>query len=770
MKSNKIMRSLFLSILWLVSGINLCLAITDSNQTNNVKTIQIDVEASRDFDIIFVPVDKKLGSYQENVVAYHSFIKSTYPVSDSGLSLGIKSRIFDSKNITNIQNTAQAKGLLKRLYKEGRLSGSTDRVVGVVPSGWFIEHGDPNTEGIAYFSPGHAIRAVIVEEAIGGYVAAHELGHTLGLCDEYSASVWNSQDTILGTCPNGDKNSSDGSLDSDCLDGITGCDLTTQRIVVPSANHSAGNITMNNFMGNSANETQRWIDVDSYNHLLLQFTRGLNIIQIHYAILIAGRISKNGSVELDPSYIIEETTFSNESTTGSYIIEIRNETGTFFNISFEPDFMLTGIDGNTTELNDTDFAFVLPYSFNVTQVIVRQNGTLKATKNISINSPIADLSTPQGGYIFRNPFVANWTASDGDNDTLLYAVLVSQDGGDNFSVYELDLNDKNITIDNRFFENSTKSVVKVLVTDGVNTNSTVSANFTIIPSSFIINNVTDLTPNVTSKVFESFVENDGNVILDNVTWMFDTGDGSVISSSKNMTLNVSEEAVLFIEEDYPDMTQRTTNTSTNTLYMHEEKTLVINPQVLAANVTNLSVVYSSGLVRVFELVFVNDATSSYAFNWSVNTGEAIINSTQSTTMEAGSVGRVLVEYTYTNPGDYTVIGTALTSANSDNATLAISVTVSPFEVKNLKNLTNTSSNVIEFFINNTGSSAITNVNWTVNNGQANISAKNLLNISVAESALVLVTHNYTSSGSFNVNATAYNASYTDSENITITIP
>lgn len=73
-----------------------------------------------------------------------------------------------------------------------------DRYIGLT-KGDLSPHGEADVVGWA------AGEQAIVVESDDPYVTAHEIGHTFGLCDEYSYSVWLQQDeemTASGGCPN----------------------------------------------------------------------------------------------------------------------------------------------------------------------------------------------------------------------------------------------------------------------------------------------------------------------------------------------------------------------------------------------------------------------------------------------------------------------------------------------------------------------------------------------------------------------------------------
>ncbi|MBR9704395.1 hypothetical protein GOV12_03215, partial [Candidatus Pacearchaeota archaeon] len=125
--------------------------------------------------------------------------------------------------------------------------------------------------------------------------------------------------------------------------------------------------------------------------------------------------------------------------------------------------------------------------------------------------------------IFSDEFNVIWDSSDLDEDELVYAVLFSADNGSTFSTLEIDYNKTNITLDPSKLQDCSLCRIKVLATDGINTNSSVSEAFGI-----------DTTPpNITSViVFNESDVVDGNVLRgDNITFNVTvTGEGVGVES------------------------------------------------------------------------------------------------------------------------------------------------------------------------------------------------------------------------------------------------
>jgi hypothetical protein len=110
------------------------------------ESINIHVVETQQLKIDFVPIDQKSVNFSDTIQKNRVFIGSTYPPSHNGLVVGVNEEILNS-SVGNILEKNKEYPLLKKIYKKGRLSGSTDRVVGIVPSGGFSDHGLSGTTG-----------------------------------------------------------------------------------------------------------------------------------------------------------------------------------------------------------------------------------------------------------------------------------------------------------------------------------------------------------------------------------------------------------------------------------------------------------------------------------------------------------------------------------------------------------------------------------------------------------------------------------------------
>ena len=746
-------------------------ATTDSNLSNNKMNVTVDVVDTKNLYLRFVPIDNPdSGDYDNEVASVSTFIEATFPISDTG------SRVyFQSAYATTIFERNHLKYLMWKIDKSSLLSGNINRVVGIVPPNWFLNTSQPpGTRGVSWVKD--FVDSVLIEITNLRHVAPHEIGHTFDLCDENSNASWKNHDDILFfECPNGDIDE-DNTLDSSCPP--KGCPVSTLGIVVPWV-ESNNALNLKNFMGYNYNDSDVWLSTESYNHLLKKFDKSIfSEITLFKAGIVAGFIDKNDSGDLGSIYIIENRTMTDisELGNGSYSVILKdNEENVIQNFTFEPSFLESSFNGSVTETNISYFLFVMNLTENVTKIILKRNSTILEQINKTSNTPTVNITYPPGGEILENPFNITWTASDVDGGNIYYAILISDDGGSNYTTLDIDLNQTYYELDPNDFDYGTNYVVKVLATDGVNTGTNVSDTF-ILGNPFKITSLSNITINNTHMLFEFVINNTGSTTLNNINWTLNPGDGSsLIKSSETFNLTSGASAFVYVEYNYTTQSDFVVNATANSGTLTSSKNLSINlgnatPSNL--DVYNFSMYNISSTYKIFQFLIKNIATNQNltGISWSLNTGLGTINSIYAYNLTPNNFSYVFVEYNYTQTGDFTPIASASSDSNQDSETLP-AIDIPDIEASNLSLIYNDSTYRVFFFtITNMLSSPLTNVNWTFDTKNNNvITANQSFSLNSSKEAFIFIEYNYSSTGTYTVNATAINGSLKDSTYYEFTI-
>lgn len=151
------------------------------------------VQTKKDFIMAFVPIN------------WSSSMQDFNEVADKHAAIFIQASGIDQ--YFNVKILKLAEGLTVNLDEEESLLKILDFGISNVPADRYIGIADDNivldgVDEITGYSFGPGFNAVIVEKD-QTMVTAHELGHTFGLCDEYSYSIWSEQNVEFeGGCPN----------------------------------------------------------------------------------------------------------------------------------------------------------------------------------------------------------------------------------------------------------------------------------------------------------------------------------------------------------------------------------------------------------------------------------------------------------------------------------------------------------------------------------------------------------------------------------------
>jgi hypothetical protein len=115
------------------------------------------------------------------------------------------------------------------------------------------------------------------------------------------------------------------------------------------------------------------------------------------------------------------------------------------------------------------FAQVLPYHPDTARVLLRLGVTTLASIPVSPSAPQVTVTFPNGGEMLQGQQTIVWTASDGDGDDLSYDVLFSSDGGSSWTAIALGLDQPSLVWDTDSEPGGQQGLIRVLVSDGVNT-------------------------------------------------------------------------------------------------------------------------------------------------------------------------------------------------------------------------------------------------------------------------------------------------------------
>jgi hypothetical protein len=136
-------------------------------------------------------------------------------------------------------------------------------------------------------------------------------------------------------------------------------------------------------------------------------------------------------------------------------------------------------------LDSTAFASIIEWKEGTRSIEVQDGaGKILAVRTVSLFPPSVSVISPAGGEVWNagTPATVRWQANDPDDDPLTFSVQVSADGGKSWIPVSAGLTGSAYTFDTTGLPPAQQAVVKVRVSDGVNTAESTSARpFTILP-------------------------------------------------------------------------------------------------------------------------------------------------------------------------------------------------------------------------------------------------------------------------------------------------
>jgi hypothetical protein len=364
-------------------------------------------------------------------------------------------------------NFAKPRGWRRFLRKLSRINFWTDDPVDHLRYHAFVPP-DINTGGILGLSYMSDDESAAVWLAGGGATTAHELGHNHGLKH------------APGGCEEPNTNSRypqyyapDGTPYPRASIGQWGIDLYTSTFTLhnPVSTHDLMSYCRPRFMS-----VYTYQELHSRIHRVGMSVPGRSTGLARLAtqaegeyLVGSGFISEEG-IELDPPGFYRVPLPDDEEPSpdkGRYTVQLRDAQGNvLYTQAFDP--LPTGED---PEPEEGSFFLIVPWVKGTAEIALLFQDRLLGTVPVSAHAPMVTLLEPNGGETWpaEGPVTIRWEATDADGDSLLAVVQYSADGGDTWKAVATDVEETSIELDAANLPGTSQAVVRVCVSDGVNT-------------------------------------------------------------------------------------------------------------------------------------------------------------------------------------------------------------------------------------------------------------------------------------------------------------
>lgn len=362
-----------------------------------------------------------------------------------------------------------------------------DRLVGVVHRNWFETI--PGWGGVAGLSMDKWITTAVIVTEGRQTTVAHEVGHTFGLSVDPRLGYKYEEIPLL--TPNAwDEYTLSPGYDGNPSNGFWLPQGGEPAVIIPLLNQEQTDLPC--FMGTSPlNPFQdwasrgRWIDNADYEHLL----EALSLEPDPEVVHVSGLIFRNDTAYLLPWYRLTEgipdLALDPE---GGYSFRFLSSGGEILaEAGFKPGFIPKDFNPIAPDINRTldflSFGFTVPFPAGTKriQIINRQIEKVITERIVSENPPSINIVSPKAGETITagQTYTIKWNGSDTDDDPLSYTVAFSHDEGESWLPLGHMLNETTFTWNTTDLKEDSQYLIKVIATDGVNTEETVSGPFII---------------------------------------------------------------------------------------------------------------------------------------------------------------------------------------------------------------------------------------------------------------------------------------------------
>ena len=412
----------------------------DPNLGNNLKTVAYDTYTMKSISVLIVSTHKNVGMTETNTFLADAkpYINSVYP-----LSVNIPPYFYRSEHLyfdTAMHNVIALEAARQLYNSQVAKTGTTARfAVGLFPKGYY----GADVHGMSFWWN----RQAVLVEVTSAESMAHEIGHAFSFADEYSSTSPGKNLPSVNIY-----RANAGSLED------LGAKAATSYI---------------NFMGNAGVQAT-WVDVNTWDKLVNVFkigtgyrpANGLAQLLPQAAdptvdgFLIKGVIGKDDSIQVPPPLWLPNLSLYPNVGESDYAFSIADAKGN--------ETLRVPIYVDLKESDPAAFIAVLPASRDAGTISLWRGTKVLGKWTRSANPPQVKLDAPiRSG----NSVTLTWQASDADKDTLTYTVLFSYDGGQTWLTAANDLKEPRLTLDTTNMPGCDRCLVRVLTSDGWNTNS-----------------------------------------------------------------------------------------------------------------------------------------------------------------------------------------------------------------------------------------------------------------------------------------------------------
>ena len=441
--------------------------VADTDPSNNTGEGSRAVVQPRPLKILFVPVaaddeeEPSCSDVRDVAQGTEEYLKAAWPLDPATVSVvtDCSAPIEHPAGLTEA-GLMESGMLMSRIDRLKFSSEGVDKVVGVVGTGWFSRQLiDGFAEAVGIAPQGGGLDAAIVErQNTGGWVVAHELAHNYGWTETPGAH--------------------DMHLDDEPAPGY----WVAERRDIPS---STLDIMQFNTAGADVHSPiGRWMSKKTWDYLTTKLSTGVigGLAASGDALSVSGSVSPSGAVTAGPAYELPGEAGEGD---GPLTFEQLDGDGGVLQTRKFGAVNKLGPIGNATSkgdkhivTKDAAFSLQVPALPNARSLRIRRGEDVLLTRSRSAAAPVVSVAAPARVEI-GDDLTVNWTATDADGGTLTSLVSISLDGGQTWRSLGDATTGTSLTV-KAIVQLAGEGIrVRVTTTDGWNTTSAESGEFTV---------------------------------------------------------------------------------------------------------------------------------------------------------------------------------------------------------------------------------------------------------------------------------------------------
>jgi hypothetical protein len=327
--------------------------------------------------------------------------------------------------------------------------------------------------------------------------------------------------------------------------------------------------------------------------------------------MVSGAIPASGPAQFDPMFqSVQQGDVSGGS--GTYSLVVQNSSGTpLFTRMFTPDTANTETDTGTLDFQGSpSFAQLVPVTAGASQIVLEDpNGAPLGQVTLGGVAPSVAIANPTANFDGTTPI--SWTIADPDSSNFDSRILYSPDNGATWSeIGEVPNSGTTLNADFSLLPGTNgQGLIQVLVSDGVNTGSAISPNFTIAKK-------TPSIVQITSPAAGVYQPSSDVVLFKGAAYDTDDGtlSGSALSWSSNLqgALGTGNNLSVNLQPGVHTVTLTATDSDGNSIKTSETVTITSQPPQLSVSLYELSAPPTSASTCLIALVTAAPAASNGA--------------------------------------------------------------------------------------------------------------------------------------------------------------